>query len=496
MISGMVLVVFVSAHIARAARTYEYVEEVGEGKEHDKIYKAIEAMNEKEPPLDYDRLGCIEVYPGTYEEQLNDYYAPNGYNLPAHCDLIGMGSSRDDVVIEHLGESDGCIGRAGVTCNGDNIIEDLKINNTYIKDGNWVQDSVLFKGEGELNNCKVVCGHRAVWGWTDLVVTGCDIYSYFLFCIRVHQTFLISDCRLYPRGYAPELEWPTGIRTGGSGTVKDVSIYAKCTYEGTEYGGTGVYGIRLWSGSGEYVEISDTYIELELTSAGDEPGIEPEVRGIWVDGADVLIRDCTIDVTGIKATGGADVTVDGVFVEGGGTVEVHGVSKIRTRRDPADSDQEKLLRVESGSLSANLYTVDFNPNGDVAPDCYDEDYVVGTINEIGGNFCVKDSSGMAVACFDILGNLLLKGSKLSWVSPGAGDEFIIENASGPVAYISESGNLYTQGSVSQYSWHSASGSADEFRVQEPSGGDVAIIDGTNGNVYLRGKLEQGWGFCQ
>lgn len=147
MIGAMIIGVVVCADIGRAARTYEYVEQVGEDKEHEKIRDAVVAMNEKEPPLDYDRLGCIEVYPGTYEEQLNDYYAPDGYNLPAYCDLIGMGSSRDDVVIEHLSESDGCIHRPGVTCNGDNIIKHLKINNTYIEDGNWVQDSVLFKKE-------------------------------------------------------------------------------------------------------------------------------------------------------------------------------------------------------------------------------------------------------------------------------------------------------------------------------------------------------------
>ena len=513
-IAAIALVVSVFPNVGLFARTYEYVEQVGEGKEHATINSAIVAMKEKVPPLSASRLGCIEVYPRDqdYEEQLNE--AHGGHDLPAHCDLTGICTVR----IKHQNEwpfGQG-IYEAAVDCEGDNVVY-----NITTEDIGWdihVQNSICFRGTGTLDSCKIYCHHGpAVTGKGHLIVKGSNTYisSYYFECIKAESTFEIYDCKLEPRGDEGlgKLEWPKGIKALGSGIIDGVFIESsiKCgCYSSSDYYGAGVYGIEVLLDAGEQVVVSGgTKIDLTLESKYyDSQTATLRLCGILsgeVFGkgggnypGSVVVRDCEIVLKGIKGTGGAgDVKVDGVCVRGGGTVQVHGVSEIRTERDPADSDQEKLLRKESGSLSANLYTVYFNPNGDAAPDCYNEDYVVGTIGKIDGNFCVKDSSGISVACFDIWGNLLLKGAHQTWQGPsGANDEFIVENSGGPVAYINESGNLYTQGSVSQYSWHSASGSADEFRVQNPSGSDVVIIDGTNGNVYLKGKLKESWDFCQ
>lgn len=106
-------------------------------------------------------------------------------------------------------------------------------------------------------------------------------------------------------------------------------------------------------------------------------------------------------------------------------------------------------------------------------------------------FSIKNSSGVRVAWFDNLGNLFLKGTKQDeWKDPdGQVDEFIIEKNSGPTVYIDDFGNLYLQGTLypDQVPFPSATG-ADEFRVQNSNGDDVAIIRASNGNVYLKGKL--------
>ena len=75
-----------------------------------------------------------------------------------------------------------------------------------------------------------------------------------------------------------------------------------------------------------------------------------------------VVRDCTIDVTGIEEDGpgendGADIMVDGVCVRGGGTVEVYGCSSITTSWTPAGSTgegYEYLLNEENGTLGASF----------------------------------------------------------------------------------------------------------------------------------------------
>jgi hypothetical protein len=111
-------------------------------------------------------------------------------------------------------------------------------------------------------------------------------------------------------------------------------------------------------------------------------------------------------------------------------------------------------------------------------------------------FRVQNASGETVAWFDDFGNLFLKGEKhraFQWQDPREEiDEFIVEDATGPIVYIDEFGDLYLSkdaADVIQRTTPTAS-EADEFRVQNSSGADVAIINAADGNVYLKGILVQ------
>lgn len=71
-------------------------------------------------------------------------------------------------------------------------------------------------------------------------------------------------------------------------------------------------------------------------------------------------------------------------------------------------------------------------------------------------FRIKNSSGKTVAWFDSFGNLFLKGSVTTWVDPLEEDP-----------------------------------DHDEFRVQNSESEDVAIIDTTDGNMYITGERHEG-----
>jgi len=63
-------------------------------------------------------------------------------------------------------------------------------------------------------------------------------------------------------------------------------------------------------------------------------------------------------------------------------------------------------------------------------------------------FRIKNSADETVAWFDSFGNLVLKGKQKNWGVPsGPDDKFIIEDSSGAVAYIDESGDLYLSGEL-------------------------------------------------
>lgn len=106
-------------------------------------------------------------------------------------------------------------------------------------------------------------------------------------------------------------------------------------------------------------------------------------------------------------------------------------------------------------------------------------------------FRIKNSSDETVAWFDSFGNLFLKGKQKTWQEwqpPGQADEFIIEKNNGAVVYISDSGDLFLK--IGRVTEGPEATGADEFRVQNSSGVDVAIIKAADGSVYLKGKLYQ------
>jgi hypothetical protein len=110
-----------------------------------------------------------------------------------------------------------------------------------------------------------------------------------------------------------------------------------------------------------------------------------------------------------------------------------------------------------------------------------------------GGFCVKTDTGEPIARFDSFGNLFLKGS----LTQGGGqtrptatgdDEFIFKDSSGNLMIINTTnGNMYIYGSQ-QSTWESPSAESDEFIIENSSGPVAYISD--SGDLYLKGKLYQ------
>jgi parallel beta-helix repeat protein len=407
MIVGMIMVILVGVNLARAQRSYTYVLTVcmdsndpnyDPNTNYDKINDAVVAMNEKDPPLDSNTLGSIQVYDGNYVEYLNDYYEPNGHNLPAHCDLIGMGQDIDDVEIRSGGESIPENTIAGVKANGDNIISHLKVCN-YPSSAH--QLGVRLADDSILQDCIIETNHAGMVGGENLVVTDCTIRTYVGPCIRALGTFSISDCELKPMASSHNIETPAGVHALGTGTIEDVNIYGGGVSSYKLDGGI-LSGIHFMLAENEQVFISNVDIDLQLTSKylPSEPGAL-RVCGI-LSGSNwevndsfkgqVVVRDCNIAVTGIEDTNGtgdpnddgAGVMVDGIWISGGGKIEVYGDTSIATGRTTASNAEdgyEYLLNNENGTLVVNFDTVVFDPNGDGDPNCYDPNYVNGSITD-------------------------------------------------------------------------------------------------------------------
>ncbi len=105
-------------------------------------------------------------------------------------------------------------------------------------------------------------------------------------------------------------------------------------------------------------------------------------------------------------------------------------------------------------------------------------------------FSVLDDSGANVAIFDDRGNLLLKGTMdpNTTHTATAEDEFIIEDLAGnELAIIDASdGNMYIDGTVYEDQVTlSPSSEDDNFIIEDSSGNTVAYID-NSGDLYLKG----------
>ncbi|MHC4545661.1 MAG: C1 family peptidase [Planctomycetota bacterium] len=107
-------------------------------------------------------------------------------------------------------------------------------------------------------------------------------------------------------------------------------------------------------------------------------------------------------------------------------------------------------------------------------------------------FYIKNSSGETVAWFGNRGNLVLKGI-LAGADPleedPAHDEFRVQDSEGnDVAIIDETnGNMYISGL--HKNWHTPSEGKDEFIIRNSSDEPVAFIS-DEGDLYLTGKLYQ------
>jgi len=296
--------------------------------------------------LDEGHRGCIQVYPGIYKEQLNGFY-PGGHNLPAHCDLIGMGNNPDDVVIQHKRRSGddpnftNIVSETyadGVLCNGDNVITNLKIANVGPN-----QNSVRFKGVGTLKDCIVDSDHDAVTAYKHIVVSGCTIKGMYRPCIHVYSTFEISDCILIPGTRSWGGQHPAGIKAIKSGTIDNVTIEASIASSDYEphYDTPWLAGVILQlRDAQDTVRITNTRMNLTLTTLYHEN--RPDETADWelfgvVNGGRnpkpttdypgrAIVEDCHISLTGIEDSSdpngdGRAIMVAGICVQGGGEVE-------------------------------------------------------------------------------------------------------------------------------------------------------------------------------
>jgi len=387
---------------ARAERNYAYVVTVGPDPniyDFNMINKAVSQMITYGP--NESNLGCIKVYPGVYEEHLNKECFPGTNNLPAHCDLIGIGEDINDIVIRFKGIHPP-VDDFAIWCEGDNVVSNLKLWN-YQAPAQW---GIMFAGDGELRHCIVFGWHGAVVGMGRLVVSGCpDISTTFMACVGVWggASFEITDSTLRPRVHFFTFEDPTGITAYAShGRIDNVRIICQGDGHAPALSYWGVYGIDLVVPADKFVEISNTTIDLELESVYDarypddnQPisvcGIHVCNRG-WDDMfGNVFVHDCNISVRGIEQSNpdptpdGAGLKVDGIHVWSGTTrrpsVTVWN-SSIKTQRvkaGNAEDGYEYLLNNENGNLYVDFNTVSFDPNGPNPPNCYDPNYVNGTV---------------------------------------------------------------------------------------------------------------------
>ena len=60
------------------------------------------------------------------------------------------------------------------------------------------------------------------------------------------------------------------------------------------------------------------------------------------------------------------------------------------------------------------------------------------------------------------------------------------------AWFDDLGNLFLKGGLAKRSTLTADDRYDEFRVQDSAGNEVAIIDVTNGNMYITGDVQTAW----
>ena len=361
-----------------AERSYTHVITVGIDKDYTTINEAIAAMLVVDPPLDADHLGCIEVYEGIYYEHLNDYYE-NSYNLPSHCDLTGMGQTRDDVEIRHAAFAIyNDVNQAGIKGNGDNHISHIKLFNYFDYPEYYWQKGISLQEDSRLEDCSIESWHGAVSGGDNFIVNNCEISTMFGSCIYVSGTFEITNSQLYPLAYQYHCESPTGIMVGttGSGIIENVTIesYVQSIEDSDAQG---LFGICLLHGTDKEVLISNVDIDIQLTSFF-YPNRPDYIEPMWVCGillgkaytpgyynGHTIITNSSINVSGIESPGddpgpeddGGGLLVSGITVRGSGSAEIMGNTDITTSRSVAghaEEGYEYSLNNEMGFLGVHI----------------------------------------------------------------------------------------------------------------------------------------------
>jgi hypothetical protein len=381
-----VAILLISSQIL-TARTYTYTRTVGAGQQFATINAAIADICQQS--LSSTSPGCIQIYPGTYVEQINSFY-PGGNNLPAHCDLIGMGTSPSDVVIQHQRRDEGDpnftdmvseIYAYGVNCLGDNQIQNLRVANV----GNN-QNSLQFQGDGTLINVIVNSCHDAVTANGHIDVSGCTISGMYRSCIYAFSTFSISNTNLNPSTRDWGGEHPAGIEAYRSGTIDHVTISANFGSSDyvPHYDTPWLAGIIAeLSNANDKITVTNTNINLTLTTLTHTD--RPDEIATWeafgvVSGyrnpapttyypGTVEIRDCNFSVSGTE--NGRGIMVADVVLRGGGIINVLGNTTLATARTTgqyAADGYEYALVNQNGTL-----TIDSNV-------VYDVNKISGTIS--------------------------------------------------------------------------------------------------------------------
>jgi hypothetical protein len=107
---------------------------------------------------------------------------------------------------------------------------------------------------------------------------------------------------------------------------------------------------------------------------------------------------------------------------------------------------------------------------------------------------IKNSSGDNVAYFGNFGNVVLQGElHTNPNKPATGhDEFLVKDSNNVIVAIIDTtdGEMYIDGTLkldSENNWVAPTDGDDNFRIQDSGGNDVAYISKT-GDLYLKGKL--------
>ncbi len=330
----MCVISLIFVRVSFADRSYSHITTVGSDPntyDYTSINDAIVGISQYQ--LSSDNLGCIEVYPGTYKENINNNYANYGTNcLPGNCDLIGMGNEPNDVVIQHRSyyvDSDPewaktkQINTGGIKCRGNNLLSNLRVVNNkyssplYPDTTGFVQTSVEFCGSGIIENCNIEScfqGIASVDGYP-LRVYNCNIHSIYGSCISVaHCNFNISYCTLTPRVDENKLQHACGISGSGFGIIDcvDIKLAGGRSEDYSYYYDRDNYlsGIMLCGAlvsSGPSIHISNTKVDLDLTTFAPEDHPLDEGKSIYLlgiyilGGVNTVIENCQIDLNAVES---------------------------------------------------------------------------------------------------------------------------------------------------------------------------------------------------